>query len=722
MVTRSIRLRETLPFALLATGLCVAFFATSVMPVLADTFTETYYLSTGGIAQSGIDGNGFKDRSPGPDLLPYTGDDEDLPPGGNAGGTWTFAVLDLDGDGGADHIFSCTRRGDDDAYTLTSYSEFHHGVFAEGEDWIDLHEANNLGPSGDGTQDVDPGDDFEWNDRPNWEGQSNWFWYNNAAANQRGLGGSKYYFELRNGPGAFDEVQGWVKTVNFQTNAGDPNIMSNSYARGSNVAIKGLLIPVEVIPDLKDGELDPLFGWYGGDMAKYVRESLGPKLEDPDLTIFETDEGGNACGTTRSLLPPTFLMIEQGEFHVTLLPGGEAAAAYWGIEALEPGGTETGAIFRWCRIMLKGDDDTYDDDGMWNPPIRLLPEEGPMENLWRRDRFVRENIQAFDPFSGTGTGLPDTWGALRLGCGIPAPDPDNTPPDHCWYFLRENDEQGLPMLQDCQQDYVLTLPGGSGPRDSWLEMPLTQVLDARKGAIRAEVEVRVKDPGAGANRIQVILTDEREEPLPVAWAEIRDDGEVHAGVGGDSLEQGGEATNGKPLTGVNWTLLSSTEGVYTRIDLLFDAGGRKIAVLVDGTEILSGSYDPAFTATEVNGLRIWTESGPGEENQVYVNDVAVFQEVLQETGQAFIRGEANCDGKTDISDAVSLLTFLFLGGSPPCCKAASDVNSDDKADISDAVALLTFLFLGGEKPGAPYPTCGVDPQANLDCESFPACP
>src|SRR5262249_25494329 len=147
----------------------------------ADTFTETYYLSTGGIAVGDIAGNDFKDHSPGPDMLPYTADDEELPPGGNPGGTWTFGALDVDGDGVPEHLFACIRRGDDDEMTLTSYSDFSHGVFAEGEDWIDVHEANNLGPSGDGTLGVDPGDDFEWNDDPDWEGQSNWFWYNNRA-------------------------------------------------------------------------------------------------------------------------------------------------------------------------------------------------------------------------------------------------------------------------------------------------------------------------------------------------------------------------------------------------------------------------------------------------------------------------------------------------------------------------------------------------------------
>jgi Big-like domain-containing protein/Calx-beta domain-containing protein len=35
----------------------------------------------------------------------------------------------------------------------------------------------------------------------------------------------------------------------------------------------------------------------------------------------------------------------------------------------------------------------------------------------------------------------------------------------------------------------------------------------------------------------------------------------------------------------------------------------------------------------------------------------------------FIRGDSNCDGTVDISDGVFTLSFLYLGGDPPCCSA-----------------------------------------------------
>ncbi|MBI4582594.1 MAG: hypothetical protein HY717_00980 [Planctomycetes bacterium] len=58
-------------------------------------------------------------------------------------------------------------------------------------------------------------------------------------------------------------------------------------------------------------------------------------------------------------------------------------------------------------------------------------------------------------------------------------------------------------------------------------------------------------------------------------------------------------------------------------------------------------------------------------------------------------GDANQDGRQDISDAIWTLTFLFKGGPRPCANTA-DVNGDNRLDLSDPIYLLTYLF-GGKK-------------------------
>ena len=86
----------------------------------------------------------------------------------------------------------------------------------------------------------------------------------------------------------------------------------------------------------------------------------------------------------------------------------------------------------------------------------------------------------------------------------------------------------------------------------------------------------------------------------------------------------------------------------------------------------------------------------------------------------FLRGDANVDGKVDISDALSLARYLYLGSTAPPCLDAADANDDGVADLSDAVVIVSNLFLAGSSGiQAPYPSAGVDPTADsLSCESY----
>jgi hypothetical protein len=89
----------------------------------------------------------------------------------------------------------------------------------------------------------------------------------------------------------------------------------------------------------------------------------------------------------------------------------------------------------------------------------------------------------------------------------------------------------------------------------------------------------------------------------------------------------------------------------------------------------------------------------------------------------FRRGDANGDGRTDLSDAVFTLGSLFLGvpRSLPCLDAA-DSNDDGTVNISDASYSLSFLFLGGPALPAPGLRCGADPtEDRIGCDSYPGC-
>jgi hypothetical protein len=79
----------------------------------------------------------------------------------------------------------------------------------------------------------------------------------------------------------------------------------------------------------------------------------------------------------------------------------------------------------------------------------------------------------------------------------------------------------------------------------------------------------------------------------------------------------------------------------------------------------------------------------------------------------FVRGDANGDDRVDVSDSVFVLHFLFVGGPEPRCFDAADTDDDGALFITDAIAILTQLFLGIDKIAPPYPVAGVDPNPDF---------
>ena len=90
----------------------------------------------------------------------------------------------------------------------------------------------------------------------------------------------------------------------------------------------------------------------------------------------------------------------------------------------------------------------------------------------------------------------------------------------------------------------------------------------------------------------------------------------------------------------------------------------------------------------------------------------------------FQRGDANTDGALDISDPLSVLSYMFLAATLPC-EDAGDANDDGALDLTDATSLLATIFAGSPFPGAPsLGACGTDPSFGdaLNCASYPSCP
>jgi hypothetical protein len=82
----------------------------------------------------------------------------------------------------------------------------------------------------------------------------------------------------------------------------------------------------------------------------------------------------------------------------------------------------------------------------------------------------------------------------------------------------------------------------------------------------------------------------------------------------------------------------------------------------------------------------------------------------------FIRGDVTGEEIVNLTDAIVILNYLFLGGAAPDCQDAADVDDTGEANITDAIYLLNHLFLGGPSLAPPYPLPGLDTTTDpLQC-------
>ncbi|MGH9360860.1 MAG: hypothetical protein ACRD2T_03020 [Thermoanaerobaculia bacterium] len=88
------------------------------------------------------------------------------------------------------------------------------------------------------------------------------------------------------------------------------------------------------------------------------------------------------------------------------------------------------------------------------------------------------------------------------------------------------------------------------------------------------------------------------------------------------------------------------------------------------------------------------------------NKGAVFALRFDPALPVFLRGDANADGRVDLSDGVSLIQHVFLGGPDGGCALALDIDGSGKLDFQDFVSLASYLFAEELAPAPPFPACG----------------
>jgi C1A family cysteine protease len=75
----------------------------------------------------------------------------------------------------------------------------------------------------------------------------------------------------------------------------------------------------------------------------------------------------------------------------------------------------------------------------------------------------------------------------------------------------------------------------------------------------------------------------------------------------------------------------------------------------------------------------------------------------------YICGDANADATVNVSDAVYIINYVFVGGDPPDPMESGDCNCDGTCNVSDAVWIINYVFVGGNGP------CDTDGDEMPDC-------
>ena len=177
--------------------------------------------------------------------------------------------------------------------------------------------------------------------------------------------------------------------------------------------------------------------------------------------------------------------------------------------------------------------------------------------------------------------------------------------------------------------------------------------------------------------------------------------------------------------GSNWTEITTLPEVPLRAIEVHPAdptwlyAGSEVGVLASvdaGASWSSASSGPALVS--VDGL-FWID----ETLVAVTHGRGFFSKEIPSTQESFRRGDLDGSGTLALSDVIGILLALFQSGSLGSCPDLIDVNDDGSWSISDPITLLQYLFAGGTLPLPGGVTCGADPTPDAlgPCVD-PACP
>jgi hypothetical protein len=132
--------------------------------------------------------------------------------------------------------------------------------------------------------------------------------------------------------------------------------------------------------------------------------------------------------------------------------------------------------------------------------------------------------------------------------------------------------------------------------------------------------------------------------------------------------------------------------------------------------ISNGGTDGGSTNFGLQGTVSQTSTGQGSSENFGLKHG--FWQIFTAAGPCQgICGDANFDLTVNVSDAVYIINYVFVGGGEPQpVLACGDANTDGDVNVSDAVYIINYVFVGG---GAPEDCSPGSPNwYNGDCCPF----
>jgi hypothetical protein len=233
--------------------------------------------------------------------------------------------------------------------------------------------------------------------------------------------------------------------------------------------------------------------------------------------------------------------------------------------------------------------------------------------------------------------------------------------------------------------------------------------------------------GQGGGDFEIAALGDSTSAIAAAIADLDRDGRpdiavaglaglrIWKGLTGRTFEDRGLAIGGRILTAL---AVADLEGDALPEILAVESGAATVTVVGNGATGLEALRDYPVGIVP-SGIRLADVDIDGALDVVAFGSQGTGARIAfgRPAASSFRRGDANVDGRVDLSDAIGILDGLFLGGPSPACTDAADANDDGRIDLSDPIALLGALFLGsGPLPAPGREICGPDPTADgLDC-------